>query len=123
MIIGIVVNVLEEEHQEQNRMDGEPTLKEIQQELREVKAMLAALNKNNGWCKKAVYITLDFSWKLSVTLKELTQTLIEAGWLLQKNNGKWQLSIMGLSVNSSRSEASGNLRSFLRLFEANSGSI
>ena len=47
MIIGIVVNVLEEEHQEQSRMEGEPTLKEVQAELREVKAMLLALNKNN----------------------------------------------------------------------------
>ncbi len=47
MIIGIVVNVLEEEHQEQNRLDGEPTLREVQAELREIKAMLLALNTHN----------------------------------------------------------------------------
>ena len=33
------------------------------------------------------------------------------------------LVIMGLSVNSSRSETGGDSRLFLRLFEANSGSI
>ncbi|MBX2807339.1 MAG: ion transporter [Cellvibrionaceae bacterium] len=40
MIIGIVVNVLEEEHREQSREQGEPTLQELQAELREIKAML-----------------------------------------------------------------------------------
>ncbi|ODS24721.1 ion transporter [Candidatus Endobugula sertula] len=40
MIIGIVVNVLEEEHREQNREDGEPTLQELQKELWEIKALL-----------------------------------------------------------------------------------
>jgi len=33
MIIGIVVNVLEEEHREQDRRDGEPTLQEMQADL------------------------------------------------------------------------------------------
>lgn len=33
MIIGIVVNVLEEEHQEQNRENGEPTLRELQENV------------------------------------------------------------------------------------------
>ena len=47
MIIGIVVNVLEEEHQEQNRIDGEPTLREVQAELKELKAMLIKLNNKN----------------------------------------------------------------------------
>lgn len=41
MIIGIVVNVLEEEHREQDREQGEPTLKELKEELHEIKAMLA----------------------------------------------------------------------------------
>ncbi len=36
MIIGIVVNVLEEEHQEQNRLEGEPTLQELQSGLQEL---------------------------------------------------------------------------------------
>ena len=40
MIIGIVVNVLEEEHRDQIREQGEPTLKELQAELQEVKALL-----------------------------------------------------------------------------------
>jgi len=40
MIIGIVVNVLEEEHKEQSREQGEPTLEELQAELREIKALL-----------------------------------------------------------------------------------
>lgn len=40
MIIGIVVNVLEEEHKEQSRLDGEPTLEEIYAELKEVKRLL-----------------------------------------------------------------------------------
>jgi voltage-gated sodium channel len=41
MIIGIVVNVLEEEHKEQSRRDGEPTLEEIYAELKDIKQMLA----------------------------------------------------------------------------------
>jgi len=40
MIIGIVVNVLEEEHREQERLDGEPTLADIQAQLRELKQLL-----------------------------------------------------------------------------------
>ncbi len=44
MIIGIVVNVLEEEHQrqakEEARLAGEPTLKELQEEIRELKGLL-----------------------------------------------------------------------------------
>ena len=40
MVIGIVVNVLEEEHREQSREEGEPTLKELQSEIRELKAMI-----------------------------------------------------------------------------------
>ena len=40
MIIGIVVNVLEEENRAQSRLDGEPTLEEIYSELQEVKALL-----------------------------------------------------------------------------------
>jgi len=33
MIIGIVVNVLEEEHREQDRLEGEPTMQELQADL------------------------------------------------------------------------------------------
>jgi voltage-gated sodium channel len=40
MVIGIVVNVLEEEHRAQDREQGEPTLQELQQEIREIKALL-----------------------------------------------------------------------------------
>ena len=40
MIIGIVVNVLEEENRAQSREEGEPTLKELQDEIRELKALL-----------------------------------------------------------------------------------
>ncbi len=44
MIIGIVVNVLEEEHQsaraEQERQSGQPTLLELQQQLDEIKVLL-----------------------------------------------------------------------------------
>jgi len=40
MIIGIVVSVLEEEHREQSREEGEPTLKELQVEIRELKTMI-----------------------------------------------------------------------------------
>lgn len=40
MIIGIVVNVLEEEHREQSRLDGEPTLEDVHAELKELKQML-----------------------------------------------------------------------------------
>jgi voltage-gated sodium channel len=45
MIIGIVVNVLEEEHKEQSRLDGEPTLEEIYAELKEIKALLSVTAK------------------------------------------------------------------------------
>ena len=48
MIIGIVVNVLEEEHQEQSRLDGEPTLHEVQQELKELKAMIRELTPKSN---------------------------------------------------------------------------
>lgn len=40
MIIGIVVNVIEDENRKERREEGEPTLKELQTELRELKAML-----------------------------------------------------------------------------------
>ncbi len=46
MIIGIVVNVLEEEHQRQAKAEalasGEPTLTELRDEIRELKALLQA---------------------------------------------------------------------------------
>jgi voltage-gated sodium channel len=49
MIIGIVVNVLEEENREQDRLHGEPTLQELRQELLEIKALLKSeYNKNNS---------------------------------------------------------------------------
>jgi voltage-gated sodium channel len=44
MIIGIVVNVLEEEHKEQSRLDGEPTLDDIYHELQALKSMLKDAN-------------------------------------------------------------------------------
>lgn len=40
MIIGIVVNVLEEEHQQQMREDGEPTIEMVYAELQEIKQYL-----------------------------------------------------------------------------------
>ena len=40
MIIGIVVNVLEEEHRAQDRERGEPTLQELKVEIREIKLLL-----------------------------------------------------------------------------------
>ncbi|MCL9780226.1 ion transporter [Vibrio sp. S4M6] len=49
MVIGIVVNVLEQEHasakQEQAKIDNEPTLSDLKQELAEIKAILHANNK------------------------------------------------------------------------------
>ena len=49
MIIGIVVNVLEEEHQQQVKLDaeeaGEPTLKDLQAQLKELKLMLLKQQK------------------------------------------------------------------------------
>jgi len=56
MIIGIVVNVLEEEHREQDRREGEPTLQELQadlqtlmkanaSELKEIKMLINSQNK------------------------------------------------------------------------------
>ncbi|MEO0443085.1 MAG: ion transporter [Pseudomonadota bacterium] len=42
MIIGIVVNVLEQEHREQNRLDGEPTLQELRDEIRALKVLISA---------------------------------------------------------------------------------
>lgn len=45
MIIGIVVNVLEEEHKEQSQRDGEPTLEDIYAELQEVKKLLSQTKK------------------------------------------------------------------------------
>ena len=51
MIIGIVVNVLEEEHQLQNQAQGEPTLKELQGELHEIKKMLLS-QASNVKCKE-----------------------------------------------------------------------
>jgi voltage-gated sodium channel len=44
MVIGIVVNVMEEEHQAA-RADKQPSLTELQQELREIKEIL--LNQKN----------------------------------------------------------------------------
>jgi voltage-gated sodium channel len=44
MVIGIVVNVMEEEHQAA-RNEKEPTLSELQQELKEIKALLHAQQK------------------------------------------------------------------------------
>lgn len=40
MIIGIVVNVLEEEHKLQSQADGEPTLEDIYAELKQLKQLL-----------------------------------------------------------------------------------
>ena len=44
MVIGIVVNVLEEEHREQDREQGEPTLQELQADIRELKVLLQGKN-------------------------------------------------------------------------------
>ncbi|WP_417528989.1 ion transporter [Marinomonas shanghaiensis] len=44
MVIGIVVNVMEEEHQAA-RADKQPSLSELQQELKEIKAVLSELQK------------------------------------------------------------------------------
>ncbi len=40
MIIGIVVNVLEEEHKAQSKADGEPTLEDLQEELQTIRQLL-----------------------------------------------------------------------------------
>ena len=40
MIIGIVVNVLEEEQKEQSRLDGDINLDDVYQELKAVRALL-----------------------------------------------------------------------------------
>jgi voltage-gated sodium channel len=40
MVIGIVVNVLEEENRKQNLEEGEPTLKELREEIQEIKQLL-----------------------------------------------------------------------------------
>jgi voltage-gated sodium channel len=49
MVIGIVVNVLEDEHAkeraEQDEEDGNASLNELRDELQELKAMVAALRK------------------------------------------------------------------------------
>jgi voltage-gated sodium channel len=45
MIIGVVVNSFEEEHLQQSREQGEPTLKELQSELKEIKALLKDQNR------------------------------------------------------------------------------
>ncbi|WP_206484398.1 ion transporter [Thalassotalea sp. G2M2-11] len=45
MVIGIVVNVMEEEHQAA-RAKKEPTLTELQQELKEIKALLSQSNQH-----------------------------------------------------------------------------
>jgi len=45
MVIGIVVNVMETEHQKENQANGEPTLQELQHELQEIKALLIAKQK------------------------------------------------------------------------------
>ncbi len=52
MIIGIVVNVLEEEHQRQARAEalasGEPTLTELRDEIRELRQLLQARHSPSG---------------------------------------------------------------------------
>lgn len=40
MIIGIVVNVLDDQHRKERQEEGEPTLKELREEIRELKALL-----------------------------------------------------------------------------------
>ncbi|WP_439509816.1 ion transporter [Marinimicrobium koreense] len=40
MIIGIVVNVLDEQHRKERQEEGEPTLRELQNELRELKELV-----------------------------------------------------------------------------------
>lgn len=53
MIIGIVVNVLEEEHREQDRMEGEPTLQELQADLQALmKANAAELKEIRALLKQ-----------------------------------------------------------------------
>lgn len=42
MIIGIVVNVLEDQHKQERQEEGEPSLKDLQAELREIKGLLEA---------------------------------------------------------------------------------
>jgi len=42
MIIGIVVNVLEDQHKQERQEEGEPSLKDLQTELREIKGLLEA---------------------------------------------------------------------------------
>jgi voltage-gated sodium channel len=46
MIIGIVLNVFEEEHREYDREQGEPTLKDLQAELQEIKSLLKERSKS-----------------------------------------------------------------------------
>ena len=45
MIIGVVVNSFEQEHLEQNLDQGEPTLKELQSEIKELKTLLKNQNR------------------------------------------------------------------------------
>ncbi|MGH1440655.1 MAG: ion transporter [Cellvibrionaceae bacterium] len=53
MIIGIVVNVLEEEHREQDRREGEPTLQELQADLQALmKANAAELKEIRALLKQ-----------------------------------------------------------------------
>ena len=40
MVIGIVVNVMEDEHQKENQAKGEPSLKELQDQIQELKQIL-----------------------------------------------------------------------------------
>ena len=47
MIIGIVVNVLEEEHREQSREEGEPTLRELQVQLQSIREDIKKLNSSD----------------------------------------------------------------------------
>lgn len=47
MVIGIVVSVLDEEHRKLDQEQGEPTLKELQQELKEIKALIANNHHNS----------------------------------------------------------------------------
>jgi voltage-gated sodium channel len=47
MIIGIVVNVLEEEQKEQSRLDGDPTLEDVCAELAEIKQLLKEKNTSS----------------------------------------------------------------------------
>lgn len=48
MIIGIVVNVLEDEHKRQAQADGEPTLKELQEEIKQLTKAVGELSRRSS---------------------------------------------------------------------------